>query len=749
MSEKAVSEAVANNEKKMYAEYQGKLEAVRLQSNSARDQAIVECTAVLTKRHKMNQSKILHDLKMSLSAQHAEELKRVKAESRKAFELAVNKSVTDREIALSTEKDRAISAALVECRASLEQEFSDKLVQSMQENDRKWQAVLNQRETELNADFDSRIQQYAIEAQNTLDSTRATIEAAHDAKFRDAQKNLIAIRAELTCEKAKWEKTRTNMNSAFEDKVKQLCEVHREEIIRARDEARVTAKIETEDLLAAQHAQALSERETEFAAELRATVESVLAERSAIYDANTNEIRNGLKAKYQTRISSVETEKEATMNKLVHKENHIQLLKSLIKTQRGQFFAIFDQIRQHIDDMYSTNEHVVSATSNTNISIPTCDVTYSLDEFANKFEQCNESWLKLMSSELEKRDEESALALEATLRRANSRHIRRVTSAIQKRDIHWQALLKAALQESDSKHSTTFHANPSLSQTPLTAGSSDSCNIVKKESPASLKMTIKKSRSSRGRHPFDDIANTSSTAASEVQELKLQLERERQARWDAFSGIMKQPISPSMTAHIDIGSRLVAFAIEGDSVCLEMLLKKAGIQSLESHAALALGYSTRSTLALHRAVAGFSFHADESRLMETLTVLLRFGADVSVIDSKGDSVLHKSVGLRLPSAALNISEFLIKQHGASIEMVNMFGNTPLHNVLLHNIGDATPALVRLLVTAGSNVRAMNAEGQTPLDLARLLRGAASDQQQRDQILHDLQTLSVELPCNGA
>ena len=111
-------------------------------------------------------------------------------------------------------------------------------------------------------------------------------------------------------------------------------------------------------------------------------------------------------------------------------------------------------------------------------------------------------------------------ALHAALNRANARHFRRLNVVVRLRDTYWQELLGAALQESDSKHAA---------------------------------------RTPDRRRPL----GAANSGAAEVRELKLQLERERRARWDLLAGAMKQPIA--FAAPVDLASALVAACVEGDA----------------------------------------------------------------------------------------------------------------------------------------------------------------------------------------
>lgn len=287
--------------------------------------------------------------------------------------------------------------------------------------------------------------------------------------------------------------------------------------------------------------------------------------------------------------------------------------------------------------------------------------------------------LEVVARMLRRRDENSAAALEAALRRANSRHVRRVSMLIKLRDTYWQELLKAALRESDTKHSTWRSEAVRASQ---------ACE----------------------RRPLEEVGNKKQDMSDEIRELKLQLERERQARWDLLSGAMKEPIAPA--AHVDIGSRIVAAAVQGDATGLRAIFDDAGLTSLNSPAAHTLRCSTQSILPVHRALAGWSFHGDRVKLLKTLEVLIAAGADLSAPDSNGDTALHRAL-VGLPG--LEMITFLL-DHGARVDATNALGNTPLHIVARKLDSDAHDK-AHALLERGAEPSALNSQGHTPLDVA--------------------------------
>ncbi|KAH8077587.1 hypothetical protein JL720_9969 [Aureococcus anophagefferens] len=104
------------------------------------------------------------------------------------------------------------------------------------------------------------------------------------------------------------------------------------------------------------------------------------------------------------------------------------------------------------------------------------------------------------------------------------------------RDTYWQELLGAALAESDSKHAREGRSPPPRRR------------ALRDVTP-------------RGNAAAEDAPAEKSL--DEVRELQLQLERERQARWDLLSGALKQPIAHGAPA--DVAATLVSLCVEGDA----------------------------------------------------------------------------------------------------------------------------------------------------------------------------------------
>lgn len=93
---------------------------------------------------------------------------------------------------------------------------------------------------------------------------------------------------------------------------------------------------------------------------------------------------------------------------------------------------------------------------------------------------------------------------------------------------------------------------------------------------------------------------------------------------------------------------------------------------------------------------------------EKVEELLAEGADINVLDSNGNTLLHQAAMTADP----DVIDLLIEE-GADIESTDERGNTPLHAAARY--GETTTVLA--LANAGANVDATNSDGETPLYLA--------------------------------
>ncbi|MFC3651926.1 ankyrin repeat domain-containing protein [Dyella humi] len=87
--------------------------------------------------------------------------------------------------------------------------------------------------------------------------------------------------------------------------------------------------------------------------------------------------------------------------------------------------------------------------------------------------------------------------------------------------------------------------------------------------------------------------------------------------------------------------------------------------------------------------------------------LIKAGADVSVRDKHGSTILHWAAGADQVAFMA-----LILDHGMDIEALDQFGNTALQEAVLSGAYDA----VKELIEREANLLAKNLKGETPMDL---------------------------------
>jgi ankyrin repeat protein len=100
---------------------------------------------------------------------------------------------------------------------------------------------------------------------------------------------------------------------------------------------------------------------------------------------------------------------------------------------------------------------------------------------------------------------------------------------------------------------------------------------------------------------------------------------------------------------------------------------------------------------------------DRSRL----DALIRDGADANAKDRLGFTPLH----LAAQEWAVDAAKFLL-DHGAQVDSVNIYGNTPLFTAVFNSKGRGE--MIDLLRRYGADPANVNASGQTPVGLARLI-----------------------------
>ncbi|KAJ5162883.1 uncharacterized protein N7500_004713 [Penicillium coprophilum] len=101
---------------------------------------------------------------------------------------------------------------------------------------------------------------------------------------------------------------------------------------------------------------------------------------------------------------------------------------------------------------------------------------------------------------------------------------------------------------------------------------------------------------------------------------------------------------------------------------------------------------------------------DLSFVHKTAKLLLTYGADVSARDDEKQTAIYKTDSRSLVE--------LLLAHGAEVNLVDAYGQTPLHTMIY----GASPAMVetiKLVLSHGADLHAENGDGNTPLHLASL------------------------------
>ena len=99
--------------------------------------------------------------------------------------------------------------------------------------------------------------------------------------------------------------------------------------------------------------------------------------------------------------------------------------------------------------------------------------------------------------------------------------------------------------------------------------------------------------------------------------------------------------------------------------------------------------------------------------------MLSVGADVNFQDHKGKTALHRAA-----KAGFVESMKILLGNGASVEVIDAQGETPLFDVVRSTIKDneKRTLAIKALIKSGADARAENLRGQTPLSLAEATVG---------------------------
>jgi ankyrin repeat protein len=114
---------------------------------------------------------------------------------------------------------------------------------------------------------------------------------------------------------------------------------------------------------------------------------------------------------------------------------------------------------------------------------------------------------------------------------------------------------------------------------------------------------------------------------------------------------------------------------------------------------------TKGQAPLIIALSTQGYNIDKKTRMETVRILLNYGADLSCRDQKGWTLLHYSIR----ESNTDLVDLLLKR-GMDINAKDKYGYTPLHWA----VSNKNKKMVELLVSHGADINARNLQGNTPL-----------------------------------
>jgi ankyrin repeat protein len=111
--------------------------------------------------------------------------------------------------------------------------------------------------------------------------------------------------------------------------------------------------------------------------------------------------------------------------------------------------------------------------------------------------------------------------------------------------------------------------------------------------------------------------------------------------------------------------------------------------------------------------------------LETISILLRYGADPNYRDKDGKTLLHTAV-FRERGDLVDV----LLRHAADINVKNKFGETALHLAISYKNKD----MVELLVSRGADVNARNFQNRTPLYVLEAQHSSSEDAKKIAELL---------------
>lgn len=126
---------------------------------------------------------------------------------------------------------------------------------------------------------------------------------------------------------------------------------------------------------------------------------------------------------------------------------------------------------------------------------------------------------------------------------------------------------------------------------------------------------------------------------------------------------------------------------------------------VEQHGGVDARYRPHSNTLLMEAVRG--------DLLDTARFLLSMGASADML---GFSGFPQNVPALVMAYSLAMTEVLLVEGRASVDVTTRSGATPLHYIVQRHPDDGLPERIQLLIDRGASLTACNNRGETPLDV---------------------------------
>lgn len=164
---------------------------------------------------------------------------------------------------------------------------------------------------------------------------------------------------------------------------------------------------------------------------------------------------------------------------------------------------------------------------------------------------------------------------------------------------------------------------------------------------------------------------------------------------DREKGCMQQLPWSSPALRSSPTDQLIAAILDGDVQGIRAVVRSKG----EDLASTFWKDASKSILPLHRAISGLHFHGNERLLINSLETLAQLGADLSAVDSAGNTAVHKAIQVCTSKCVTAVIDVLLKKGCVSYAR-NKDGDTPLH-LECKRIRAASNEVIELLLRSGA------------------------------------------------